>query len=248
MNLQQLLDYVNFLGSKDESGNVYPPERFNLNLPIAIREVYDAFIPFYEKDQKITEIMSTYKVVLGDDLTPHLPVSTRGKAVIPSDFDHHSSLSYPYIASYDSDSNPIIEYRDVDIVTEAQYQARVGSTLLEPTKYDPVATYYNGYIQFSPYNLISVRMVYLKKPEIPYYDYYIDTNLDHVYLAPGATHTLATGEEGSQGQTTGTVTSATVELSIHESTHPLIAYILLAKLGINIKDLPLVQYAEMLKR
>jgi hypothetical protein len=248
MNLQQIYDYVEALAVKENSGGTFTPLIFNNQLPVVVREAFGIFRKQYEQTRIISEILSNYEVVLGDELIPHLAVSKYGKAVIPPDLEYMSSITYPYTTSSER-GDPEIEYRPIDELTDDEFAVRESSASLPPTLYDPIMTIRQGYYDFRPKNIMRVKLVYLKKPEIPVYDYYIDANLRLVYLPPNTSHLLGKDETGSAGQVApATVVSQTVELIMHESTHPLICYMLLMKLGITIKDMPVIQFAELLMK
>ena len=103
-------------------------------------------------------------------------------------------------------------------------------------------------INIYPNNITSAEFTYLRKPLTPVYDYYIDANANEVYLLTGTSHTLTTDETGSAGQTSGTVTSLTVELDWDELFHVVFCNEVLSRVGINLKDGMVEQYINQAKQ
>ena len=73
----------------------------------------------------------------------------------------------------------------------------------------------------------------------------LDTTRFVQCLDVGATHVLTGTEEGSGGEVApATVTSNTVELDWGVQVHPKIVVLLLAKVGIHIREADVVNYVE----
>ena len=138
-------------------------------------------------------------------------------------------------------------YRRIDIVTDTDIANRRSNLLAKPLKEFPAAVINGSTINVYPQDITSAEFTYLKQPNTPVYDYYIDVYKNLVYLPSGATHTLLSGETGSAGQTSGVVTSLTVELEWNELYHITFAGEVLQRVGINLKDEQLMQYANQVK-
>lgn len=258
MTQQQILDNVNFFANKEQSGKTFTPDDLNavsplLNIELWLKELglsqeYQLDIPIskvmYEINQLNTEATRKFKVVFNDETQP-LPVTPQGIMSLPSDYKYPSSITYKY-STNTANCETEIEYKAVEVLTEGQFDMRRGSKLMPPTHKNPVCCFYDSYIKFLPLNLQFINFTYLRLPKTPFYDYYIDSNDNIVYLPAGSSHLLSAGETGSMGQTVGTVNSLTVEWEYDEMFHPEIVYRLLLKLGVNMREAALTQIADKL--
>jgi hypothetical protein len=138
--------------------------------------------------------------------------------------------------------------KSIDILTDQELDDRRTNTLSVPLDEYPAAIINNNLINIYPNNITSAEFTYLRKPLTPVYDYYIDANANEVYLAAGTFHTLTTDETGSAGQTSGTVTSLTVELDWDELFHVVFCNEVLSRVGINLKDGMVEQYINQAKQ
>lgn len=242
MNLGELLKYVQFLAVKENSGYVYTPEQFNLNLPIVVQEMFNNLVAEYERTKILSDALAPYKVKMGDINAP-LMVDSNGHATIPTDYQRWDSFAFKLNSTVGNST--MTEFRPIEFLTKGQYDFRLSSKLRPISQKYPVVTRESDYFLFAPKDLQYVEFSYLKKCETPYYDFYYDIYSNPVYLSPSTSHLLVSPEEGSQGQTSGTVYSLSVELSLPDFTHPKLALMLLSKVGINIRDTEVIQYAEM---
>jgi hypothetical protein len=252
--------YVLFLANKAVTGNNPSPEDFNIALNASnlkhfkkktgIPEEYRVGMPIsrqsFEVTQIITDDVLPFKIHMGDQNTPPLSVNSNGYADIPSDFFYPSALSHKYFPNTDCTGSYIL--RPIDVLTDSQWDHIAGSAIRMPTLMYPACNFQNGVIRFLPKDIQRVDFVYLKLPETPVYDYYINADGEHIYMIPGESHVLLTGEQGSAGQTSGTVTSLSVELEWHDINKLDIVSLILSNLGINQREISLQQYAEMNKQ
>ncbi len=248
MKLKDIFQYIEFVANKEQrSGNI-SIDSFNLMLPLAsfaifkqkygLPEEYQLNAPFnrqvYEITQKISDDLSNFKVWLGRDGTMPLSVSSSGEAIIPDDYFHVSSIRYKRLKNIDCATEE--RFSEVEILTEQQFTSRLTKEITAPTYKNPVCTFYNGFIQFAPKDLQYVDFIYLRRPVTPYLDYYIDPVTDaYVFVDENVINT-GTG-----------VMSLTKELDWAEDVHQDIINNILSRIGINIRENQLLQYAEMLK-
>lgn len=243
---------INFITNKEQVGNTLSPDEFNdllqkhnfehfkrkVNMP----EEYKPGQPFpsqgYEITQKITDDISPFKVV-----TDISVASATGYATTPADYYTLGYLHYKYPTSVDCEI--ITSPKPIGIVTDAQWSYRLENPITKPTKKHPVANFQAGFIRIMPKDLYSVEICYLRYPHTPIYDYYLDQYaIDH-YLEPGTSYTLQAGEEGSAGQTAGTVTSNSVELEWNDVNKLDITSLMLESIGINLREQQLLTYSQL---
>lgn len=245
MNLQQILDWANVRISKEQRGNAFSPSQYNtallfLNLEMFKRdyglpEEYRPGQPLprisFEVTQKISDDMRLVKVRMDGSDFPPLTVNRFGRATLPSNYIHRLSVRYSYV---EPGAEPTMT--EIDQVDENEWASRLSNSITKPTAQNPCCIFYPTYIQFEPKNLVAVEFVYLRLPNEPFYDFYYKADGRITYLPPGTTHTLTMGEIGSQGQTSGTVTSQSVELEWPADTHGDIANLLYKTMAANLRD------------
>lgn len=249
MTLDDVLKYVNYITNKEQNGRTLTVEEFNTLLPIvslkyfkkkySVPEQFRVGMPFskesYEITQSIIDSIHQFKHVMGVD-GALMKVDSDGKGTIPSDYMHVSSAYWQSVTNQ-SDCEIDIKYRTIEFLTDAEFANRLASSIKFPSLRYPVATVRKNYIQFLPKDIQYVNFTYLRVPNTPYYDSYIDTNIDEeVYLAPG-TINPNTGDA-----------SQSVELEFEDTDIIDIASILLSMIGVNLRSGDLVQYSEKMKQ
>jgi len=255
MNLQALLDYILYTANKAQVGGTVVPEEYNMLLnscniillkkKVGLPEEYQPGAPFarqqFESGQSNTDSLSTFKVFMGEAGTSPLTIDSNGYANIPSDYFYHSALSYLYVPT---GCDPVPEVRQINVVTDGEWDDLIGNAIKSPTLKYPIANYQSGYIRFAPINLQRANYVYIRYPRTPIYDYYISAQEEQVFLPAGTSHVLDTGETGSAGQTSGTVTSSTVEPEWNETGKLEIASMILERMGVNMREMAIIQEAN----
>lgn len=261
MNNDFIYKFLLFLANKSVTGNSISPEEFNMALQaanmrhfkrkIGVPEDYRPGMPIakqgFERTQVLTDDLLPFKVHMGSPNVQAMIVDQDGYAVLPSNFFYPSALSYKYFPN--NDCTGTYKTRKIDVLTDQQWDYVIGSSIRRPTLKYPAANFQAGTIRFSPTNLQRVDFVYLRYPANPVYDYYINADLDHIYLLPGTSHVLVAGEEGSMGQQPGTsVVSMSVEMEWNYSNRLDILAFILSFLGMNMREGALQQFAEMTKQ
>jgi hypothetical protein len=234
MDNGEIYDFVTTILRKEKNGSVLTPEKFNLMLEESMWEKSNDEYRKYELSQIITDTLVSFKT------TTSIAIDVNGEydlSGLTDDYWHPSALTYD-----DSGSTRIIE-----IVTDLEYAERLANTLLAPDNYYPIAKFYRNsggtdVIKVNPLVSVSATFDYLRKPTEPFYDYYINANDELVYMPPGTNHTLGAGEEYRDGTTSGTVNSISVELPFPEGDRLDVAYMILQKFGIPVREEGAVQY------
>lgn len=131
----------------------------------------------------------------------------------------------------------------IDVVTDEEWITRRYDELTKPTAEYPICMIADGNIYVAPKAVNNIFLYYLRQPTDPFFDYYIDANLNIVPMAVGTSHTLGAGEEYRDGTTTGAKTSTTVELEWEDIDQIKILHRLLAKLGVSMDEQLVAQYA-----
>lgn len=236
MTLNEILTYINTVLNKDNSGNALTPKEYNVLLEASIFDFvkakvleYRSFVTQGGKD----DVLFTSSLI--DALQArNTPTLSSGSFTVPADMLFLNSM----YGTYNSNR------KYVEVVSPEEFARRQSNMLSKPIAYYPVAVLVSSTCYFYPSNMTAIALDYIKKPTIPVFDYYIDADYQIQYLAASGSHALGTDEVGSAGQTSGTVTSLTVELDIPEDLHFQFASYLLDKVGVRDRDTLLYQAAQ----
>lgn len=230
MTLEEIYNFIKFIGDKDYNGNYFRPAQFNSALQGANIDLYHqaSGLPaeyqpgspiarqHFEINQKSLDEVRNFKGHVYDQAL------TSGKFTLPAAYVYHDSVSYKYQRNVDG--TPTTLYRPVEILTENQLAARLGSWRKQPTTKNPVAVYRSSELQVYPATISAVDFHYYRMPVQPVFAYTI-VNDDLVYDSGSST-----------------------EVEWPEVRHMDLIRIMLSYLGINLSHEMLVQYAEMQKQ
>lgn len=248
INLGTLYDRLFVLSNKDQSGNTFTPTQMNTSLPYVLYKYLKVKYGLPEQPgspqafeivQKITDDIKELKVWMGGPDKPMLQLNSKGRVSFPEDYWHPASLFYVQ-SKKNSCGDFVNKERRIQIVTEDERVTRLSDSLTKPTMTNPICCLYSNYIQFYPVELRFVHFTYLRKPEDPYFDYDI-VNDEVVFLPAGATHV------NSSVLPAGTL-SRTVELPLPDDAYEDIVNIMLADLGLSIRDAWAYQAGEVRKQ
>lgn len=255
MNFQTVIEHALFLSNKEQSGNSISPDEISVAAQMAstemlkkltgIEEEYRPGMPIARMSAEVTQANMHYlellKVDLGTDL-PALIVNSDGLATIPD------NCYYILGVSTFSMSGTTAKEKPVDIVNEQKWKARLDNRLFNNvvSKY-PYCRLRNRTLEFRPKNIGVAKMSYIKYPDDPFYDYYIDANMQYKYLEPGVSYTLQANEVYRDGTVAGTVTSISQPFQFPESLYPNLSNIILGYMATDLRDQFLKQVAESRK-
>lgn len=258
INVDELKQLVEWIANKHQSGGNMSPVEYN----IAIQSCLDDMLLYYyglpqryapgapvpSVAWEVTQLVTDYLRALKE--SPILPVDATGKMTIPSDYLHKSSVFYDYTTQDDhcADQDELVKCADdevtiqgttvaaqsvhvakvihvpVKIVTDDQWASLQSHSLKYPTLRYPIAKFMNTYLQLAPSNLGFVTFVYIRYPLTPVWAYTNPSGSNPVY---------------------NPVLSVDLEIPSVMKNH--VAYCILTKLGVNIREAQLYQYAESFK-
>jgi hypothetical protein len=213
MNLQELLNYVNFIINKNQSGNVVSPAEYTNLLQRASTEYQHKLLQDYEINQRITNSIRRFKV------DSNVIQIINGQGTLPSDFLYTSGT----VIKYKINKNPLI-FKTIDLVTDAEYDTRITSSIEMPTMKNPIAKLVGSHIIVRPKTIKTIFLSYLRIAESPVYAYTLDSNDNIVYSTTNST-----------------------ELDFEEHDKIKIAGIILSWMGLNLREGEMAQYAELIK-
>lgn len=224
MDNGQIFNLLNIIIRKEKEGDTISPFDFSELLQMCSLEKGNADYSYFEQNQIITDSLRTLK-----DNVPIGLVGGVGDFIsLTTDYWHVTGITH---------SGGIIE-----LLTDLQYDEYEYSDLLQPTIDFAVAKILGDDINVLPISIPTVNFGYLKKPATPFYDYYINTNDEYIYMPVGSDHTLLAGEEYRDGTTSGIVNSISVEMSYPDNERVQVFYLMLEKIGIVLNKQDAIQY------
>jgi hypothetical protein len=192
-------------------------------------ELFNQEYAKYELTQRISDSMRPFKAYGVLSLIG-------GYAAYPVNYKHLDSLM-------DADNSV-----KIDFTTYPEYLERAADTLTAPTAAHPVAYDRSGTGLFFAGTAAdaNVLIAYIKKPDDPYFDYYIDVTYEIKYLTEGqAAYTLQSGEAYRTGIGSGAVTSISKELDWDDTDKIKVANIILGYLGVQLEDQASYQHSSI---
>ena len=181
MTVDEAKKFCEYISNKDQSGNSMSPDEYNTLLRTSAidfaRHLYGTTEDYrpgdptppvvYEVTQYVTDALRVLKIK--DD---SLLLDTNGKANIPPDYAHVSSIRYNYVKKAKCpDDAPVTREVPVEVVKDNKLGMRLKSSIEEPSLKYPICVFYNNYMQFYPKTLGSVIFTYLKEPLVPVWGY-----------------------------------------------------------------------------
>ena len=177
MTLEQIRDLLILISGEEGQDFVYGPEDFcdilhlaqlkHFKRKLGLPEEYSPGMPLpaqaFEITQRITEDIRHFKVLRGWHFNNPLSLTTEGTLAYPSDYYIVSTLSYYYPVNDD-----YIE-REIDILSDMEYQKTNTSVLKKADKMFPICNMQASYIRFSPKLTEPINMGYLRLPVKPFW-------------------------------------------------------------------------------
>ena len=134
--------------------------------------------------------------------------------------------------------------REITLLTDAEFSIRKTSLLTPVINENPVAVIYGNIIQIYPTDISEIIFTFIKEPDIPFLDYYIDANYNKQFLSYGQEYVLQTDEVYRDGTDSGTVNSITIELEYHKDFHHDFFNQVLEKISVRNRDQYIGQFAS----
>lgn len=239
----QIFDLVNVIIRKEKEGDTISPADFSDLLYMCSEEKANSDYSYYEQSQVITDSLRSLSASTAVSLT--VGVGDFITAIT------NASKTYWHATGV------VTSTREVQLLTSLQYNDYKYSDLLAPTADFPVCKIFGDGIYVLPTSITTVNFEYFQKPNVPFYDYYIDANDNYQYIEPGTVYTLLSGEEyedkedgtifNTPGDTIGVkptndANNMSVALSFPRNERIQIIYMILEKIGIALNEQDAVQY------
>lgn len=131
------------------------PEQYQPGMPLPAQ--------VFEITEKLSQDVRRFKVFMGKKDTAPLMLDTNGYADVPSDMYYPSSFTYRYFTASKN------RWRTVDVLTDEEFDRRLGSVVEQPTKYWPVCNFQRDFIRFAPVDMQYINFNYIRYPVDPIY-------------------------------------------------------------------------------
>lgn len=222
MNIDKSFTFVKELVNKDQNGFINAAQ-YNL---FAERAQVEEYMQLYGNPHEYQPGHPVPRIAYGmtqkihDDLRPFIKLGTInvdkfGKGKYPSDYVHVSAIRY----TVHKDGGGSKEV-SLEIIPDAKLGDRLSSSIVNPTKSDPICSMYDDHIQFYPKNLAVVKFSYLRQPKVPKWAF-----------------TIVNGREVYDPDNS-------VDFEFPDEVHNGIIIKILSYLGITLREPELMQYAE----
>lgn len=265
LTLVDIYDHIFTRVNKDQSGNTYGLNQFNVDLGVANTEMFSylyglpqAYRPgaplppvAFEVSQRIIDNLKNCKVNMGgpgaNDASPLEVIN--GVANIPPDYVHFVRMNYIQALGEECKTPNNKISRNIEILTDAAFADRIGNYIKnKDVAAYPYCNFQASYIEFRPkWDYQMINFVYLRMPKRPYLDVVVRPDGSYKFLAQGQIYLLQPGEVSLSGVTSGQVVSQTQELEWDDEVKPEIANIIIGYIADNLRQPYLKQSAEMRK-
>lgn len=261
ININELKQLVEYIANKHQTGASMSPQEYNTAVQSALDDMllyyyglpqrYAPGMPLPAVAWEVTQLVTDYLKGLKEN--PILNVDLLGRMTIPADYLHKSSITYGLTTQTTSQAcdegdqkmicaddevtlqNLTYEqlnsssfstlYVPVKVVTDEIYNSLIAHSIKYPTRRYPIAKFMDDYVQYAPADLGTVKFSYLRYPLTPVWAFTNPSGFNPVY---------------------DPINSVNIELPPIVKNH--VAYCVLTKLGINIREPQLQQYAETMKK
>lgn len=220
MTVNEILNFVNYIANKEQSGQTFTPQNFNLTLPRAQLDYITNSLQISPEKRDGRPILLVPNNLRVFKKTATLTL-TNGLATVPDDYMYTTALGL-LVTLTDNCGEPVQAEYPVEVVDDDEWTFRTSAALRKPTRRYPICKFHDTQIEFKPTG--TYNLYYLRYPVTPVFGYTI-TNGVAVYNP-----------------------STSVQLELPDITHEEVCNILLRYIGINLSAEQLQQYAERSKQ
>jgi len=212
VTLHEILNYCNYLVNKDQVADTISPDEYNAILPIVNQEVFVRELNRLNKKFGQPFIDSYKDSYLQDCETPYIATPNSDTLTLPDDFER-------FLSGRARSGSTWHEITITDTLNA--FSALDG---LSAVTNNLVTIHYGASLKFNK-TINEVNMIYINRPQAPYYDVSIDQNTGEVEYLP----------------------DSSTEFVWRDTLLPTIVNLIFEKMGINIKDQSDIQVSQIKK-
>ena len=247
MTLYEIYSLVNYISGKFPSGGTIPPSRFNSLLVQVQDEYWSSCISVFRQSGDLTRTP-----LIAFKHTDMLTLSAMGGGDMPADYGE-------YIVAHSIEGG---RQREVAIIGDVEFGRRKNDVFTRASV-KPFARIDHGGIWVVPYDTAEVTIDYFSRPATPYMDVCQSAaNPALIYYMPEGSYMADVGGvyylydvddnvlASNVAKTVNVLpyTSITVELEWPTKDHYRFVYMILSKVGINIGEKEVAQYAMQMSQ
>lgn len=270
MTLQQILDYCNYMLSKNQKGNTIDPDEISLALQASNIDLFEFWIRQMLLAKQLPlegqrNIFATSPLKKFTNNKNWNSVGNSGVLDLPAGFRQGiiATCTIP-IPSTEPNTEQLV-IKPFDLFTEEEFEMLRTSVLSQDFSSLPAGVIRGNKLQVLGKNILKISMVYYRAPTTPFYDYYMKN--DEVKYLPPTYFVVSIGNgyiynvwrqlvDYDELVDTGVyypfyspipatrVNSRSVELEWDESFHLAIANRVLERMALNIRDMKVTQYTQ----
>jgi hypothetical protein len=224
---------------KDKRGLNFSPDDYNNIIISTNQRLYKKNFSDFEASKWSMTEMDSFKIA-----NLKIDLDTNGIGVLPDNY--YIIVGDPWYI------HPTAGRRRIDLISSLEHDQREMDYLtkasdLYPTAYLAVDSIVNDMALFiDPPICTPVYINYLRSVSTPFLDYYIDTNMNVIYMAQGDTVRIPLGStyrDGTPG--IATIVSQTVDFEWHPHDYPVLVNLLLEAVGVALPDELLMQVSAI---
>ena len=233
--INELYDLLIAQTRADKRGLSVSIDEFNLFIKVINEKIYSGYYKKFEESNEISAALGKFKEFM------ETVALVGGVGSLPSDFK--ALIGKPRYLSGSS-------YVSVDLVSTLELIERQEDYLTQPTLVHPVCQLggqdANDRLQVRVYpnTIATVYVDYLRTPEEPFLDYYVnDTTLEYTYMLNAESVEIPSGytySDGTEGSGVA-VASQTVNLEWDEEDLPMILALLSQMVGLSLPSQELIE-------
>ena len=227
---------------KDARGRSISPEEFNHVARLVNKAIFSKYYAEFEENVESSDTLGKFRVI------SEAVAIAGGVGTLP--VNYHSLVGMPYY----TDAGGVTRY--IDLVSDLEYAKRQKDYLTQATLTHPVCRLgladanADMTIHVAPTAGINpIYMDYLRKPDTPYLDYYVnDTTLVYTWMAADTNMTVPSGSTARDGSVgVAVVASDTVNFEWDDDEFPMIINLFLKYVGIQLPDQILFEGGTLLE-
>ena len=262
MLVSEILGLVDFIVDKEVSGEALTPARYNLLLEDTNTVLFNEYHRQYEQFRftpQLAHVLAQSPLGVFLTATTLTRTSSDGLFPLPTGWIELTSVLVSETGL------------KVELVTSMEANYRRSSSMTVSADLRPYGYIIGTDLQVIPYSAgaqarpITLYVEYLPLPTQPVYDYCQSAvSLKEVFMPASSTLLYESGQynlyqgstllesnvtkSGADPATDPSYTSLTVELQWREDVHPQFVSRILSKVGVNLSEPEIAQYAELLKK
>ena len=239
MTNEDIYKYLSIIINENEYDGTWNVDEYNRIVEVMTPDFFRSTVNDLYRAVPVSNVMHSSKLLR--------PLIEREEITIPAsgEFDLSGlSNTFAYFGALVVAEDLSDSLQSYDLVAFEEYQKRMTDLLAMPVIEHPICMITGDTLIVRPAGTdIDTEFYYIRYPETPFFDYYIDADKQLQYLDADETYTLGASEVYRDGTTSGNVSSLTVEPEfVQDFIKPFINH-LLGELGISAQNQPVYQHA-----